>query len=141
MGRRRRGRYVLKAEDIDYKDVQLMRRFVSERGKLVSGQRVGVSAKNQRRLARAIKRAQHLALLPMGPNHTYVTGSVQTDAAPRRADADAAPVTVDEAAEGTESDAPVVAQNNGEATESSAPSESGGSVEADSAEANTTTTN
>ena len=140
MGRRRRGRYVLKAEDIDYKDVQLMRRFVSERGKLVSGQRVGVSAKNQRRLARAIKRAQHLALVPMGPNHTYVTGSVQTDAAPRRADADAdaAPVTVDEAVEGTESDAPVVAQNNGEATESSAPSESGGSVEADSAEPNTT---
>ena len=142
MGRRRRGRYVLKAEDIDYKDVQLMRRFVSERGKLVSGQRVGVSAKNQRRLARAIKRAQHLALVPMGPNHTYVTGSVQTDAAPRRADADAdadaAPVTVDEAAEGTESDAPVVARNNGEATESSAPSESDGSVEADSAEPDTT---
>ena len=144
MGRRRRGRYVLKAEDIDYKDVQLMRRFVSERGKLVSGQRVGVSAKNQRRLARAIKRAQHLALVPMGPNHTYVTGSVQTDAAPRRADADAdadadaAPVTVDEAAEGTESEAPVVAQNNGEATESSAPSESDGSVEADSAEPDTT---
>ncbi len=138
MGRRRRGRYVLKAEDIDYKDVQLMRRFVSERGKLVSGQRVGVSAKNQRRLARAIKRAQHLALVPMAPNHIYVTGSVQSDAAPRRADADAEPVTVDEAVEGTESDAPVVAQNNGEATESSAPSGSDGSVEAVSAEPDTT---
>lgn len=78
-GRRRRGRNFLKAEEIDYKDVQLMRRFVSERGKLVSGQRLGVTAKNQRRLARAIKRAQHLALVPMAPNHVYVTGSVQTD--------------------------------------------------------------
>ena len=78
-GRRRRGRNFLKAEEIDYKDVQLMRRFVSERGKLVSGRRLGVTAKNQRRLARAIKRAQHLALIPMAPNHVYVTGSVQTD--------------------------------------------------------------
>ena len=78
-GRRRRGRNFLKREEIDYKDVQLMRRFVSERGKLVSGQRLGVSAKNQRRLARAIKRAQHLALVPMAPNHNYVTGSIQTD--------------------------------------------------------------
>ncbi len=86
MGRRRRGRNVLKAEEIDYKDVQLMRRFVSERGKLVSGQRVGVTAKNQRRLARAIKRAQHLALIPMAPNHVYVTGTIQTDAPARTAD-------------------------------------------------------
>ena len=77
--RRRRGRNVLKAEEIDYKDVQLMRRFVNERGKIVSGQRIGVTAKNQRRLARAIKRAQHLALIPLAPNHTYVTGSVQTE--------------------------------------------------------------
>ena len=78
-GRRRRGRNFLKAEEINYKDVQLMRRFVSERGKLVSGQRLGVTAKNQRRLARAIKRAQHLALVPTAPNHVYVTGSIQTD--------------------------------------------------------------
>ena len=78
-GRRRRGRNFLKREEINYKDVQLMRRFVSERGKLVSGQRLGVTAKNQRRLAREIKRAQHLALIPMAPNHVYVTGSIQTD--------------------------------------------------------------
>lgn len=82
-GRRRRGRNFLKAEEINYKDVQLMRRFVSERGKLVSGQRLGVTAKNQRRLARALKRAQHLALIPMAPNHVYVTGSIQTDAPQR----------------------------------------------------------
>ena len=85
--RRRRGRNTLKLEDIDYKDVQLMRRFVSDRGKLVSGQHVGVTAKNQRRLARALKRAQHLALIPMAPNHTYVTGSIQTEV-PRQTETD-----------------------------------------------------
>lgn len=95
--RRRRGRNALKSEEIDYKDVQLMRRFVSERGKIVSGGRIGVSAKNQRRLARAIKRAQHLALVPIAPNHTYVTGAIQTDGA-RRQDA---PVSETEAAEET----------------------------------------
>ena len=66
-------------KEIDYKDVQLMRRFVNERGKIVSGQRIGVSAKNQRRLARAIKRAQHLALIPIAPTHRYVTGTVQAE--------------------------------------------------------------
>jgi hypothetical protein len=66
-----------------------MRRFVSERGKLVSGQRIGVTAKNQRRLARALKRAQHLALIPMAPHHTYVTGSVQTQT-PRQPETESA---------------------------------------------------
>ena len=96
-GRRRRGRNFLKREDIDYKDVQLMRRFVSERGKLVSGQRLGVSAKNQRRLARAIKRAQHLALVPMAPNHTYVTGSLQTDTPQRSESSDSESATPESA--------------------------------------------
>ena len=117
MGRRRRGRNVLKAEEIDYKDVQLMRRFVSERGKLVSGQRVGVTAKNQRRLARAIKRAQHLALIPMAPNHVYVTGSIQADAA-SRADGVSSEQT-DAPEERTETPENVVPQTEAEAPVSS----------------------
>ena len=116
MGRRRRGRNVLKAEEIDYKDVQLMRRFVSERGKLVSGQRVGVTAKNQRRLARAIKRAQHLALIPMAPNHVYVTGSVQTDAAPQTVDESVE--QSDESEERTETPQNVVSQTETDTSES-----------------------
>lgn len=116
MGRRRRGRNVLKAEEIDYKDVQLMRRFVSERGKLVSGQRVGVTAKNQRRLARAIKRAQHLALIPMAPNHVYVTGSVQTDTGARTADQSAE--QSDESQERTETPRNVVPQTEADKSES-----------------------
>ena len=49
---------------IDYKDVQLLRRFISPRGKILPTRITGVSAKNQRKLTIAIKRARHLALLP-----------------------------------------------------------------------------
>lgn len=49
---------------IDYKDVRLLQGFVSERGKIVPSRITAVSAKKQRELARAIKRARHLGLLP-----------------------------------------------------------------------------
>jgi len=49
---------------IDYKDVALLRRFLSTRGKILPSRITGVSAKYQRELAAAIKRARHLALLP-----------------------------------------------------------------------------
>ena len=49
---------------IDYKDVRLLQRFISERGKIVPSRITAVSAKKQRELARAIKRARYLALLP-----------------------------------------------------------------------------
>jgi small subunit ribosomal protein S18 len=52
------------APKIDYKDVKLLQRFVSERGKIVPSRITAVSAKKQRRLAQAIKRARFLALLP-----------------------------------------------------------------------------
>lgn len=52
------------APKIDYKDVKLLGRYVSERGKIVPSRITAVSAKKQRELARAIKRARFLALLP-----------------------------------------------------------------------------
>ena len=52
------------AQKIDYKDVRLLQRYVSERGKIVPSRITAVSAKKQRELARAIKRARNLALLP-----------------------------------------------------------------------------
>jgi small subunit ribosomal protein S18 len=52
------------APKIDYKDVKLLQRFVSERGKIVPSRITAVSAKKQRELAQAIKRARNLALLP-----------------------------------------------------------------------------
>ena len=56
------------APKIDYKDVKLLSRYVSERGKIVPSRITAVSAKKQRLLAKAIKRARYLALLPYVTN-------------------------------------------------------------------------
>ncbi|MBN1891438.1 MAG: 30S ribosomal protein S18 [Clostridiales bacterium] len=53
-----------KVEKIDYKDVPRLRRFISERGKILPKRMTGNCAKHQRELTIAIKRARHLALLP-----------------------------------------------------------------------------
>ena len=52
------------APKIDYKDTRTLQRYISERGKIVPSRITAVGAKNQRALARAIKRARFLALLP-----------------------------------------------------------------------------
>ena len=52
------------APKIDYKDVRLLQRFISERGKIVPSRITAVSTKKQRELSRAIKRARFLGLLP-----------------------------------------------------------------------------
>ncbi len=49
---------------IDYKDVDLLRKFISERGKILPRRVTGTSSKYQRQLTRAIKRARQMALLP-----------------------------------------------------------------------------
>ncbi len=53
-----------KAQKIDYKDVRLLQRYISERGKIVPSRITAVSHKKQRELAKAIKRARFLALIP-----------------------------------------------------------------------------
>ncbi len=52
------------APKIDYKDVRLLQRYISERGKIVPSRITAVSHKKQRELAKAIKRARFLGLLP-----------------------------------------------------------------------------
>ena len=52
------------APKIDYKDTKLLERFISERGKIVPSRITSVSAIKQRELAKAIKRARAIALLP-----------------------------------------------------------------------------
>lgn len=52
------------APKIDYRDTQLLGRFISERGRIMPSRISAVSAKKQRELARAIKRARQIALLP-----------------------------------------------------------------------------
>jgi small subunit ribosomal protein S18 len=52
------------APKIDYKDIKLLQRFISERGKIVPSRITAVSTKKQRELAQAIKRARFIGLLP-----------------------------------------------------------------------------
>ena len=66
-GRRRRKVDSIAANHIDYidyKDVDLLKRFISERGKILPRRVTGTSAKNQRKLTVAIKRARVMGLLP-----------------------------------------------------------------------------
>lgn len=49
---------------IDYKDVKLLQKFISEQGKIIPKRITGTSSKYQRQLSLAIKRARHMALLP-----------------------------------------------------------------------------
>ena len=53
-----------KVENIDYKDIARLRRYMSERGKILPRRVTGTCARNKRELTVAIKRARHLALLP-----------------------------------------------------------------------------
>ncbi|MDY7025094.1 MAG: 30S ribosomal protein S18 [Pseudomonadota bacterium] len=59
------------AEFIDYKDLELLQGYVSESGKIVPSRITGASAKHQRELATAIKRARYIALLPYTDHQQY----------------------------------------------------------------------
>jgi small subunit ribosomal protein S18 len=56
-------------EQIDYKDLNLLKSYVSETGKIVPSRITGTKARYQRQLAAAVKRARYLALLPYTDNH------------------------------------------------------------------------
>jgi small subunit ribosomal protein S18 len=58
-----------KEAEIDYKDLDALRQFVGETGKIVPSRITGTSARFQRRLATEIKRARYLALLPYTDQH------------------------------------------------------------------------
>ena len=53
-----------KSPKIDYKDTKLLRKYLSERGKMIPSRITAVSAKKQRELAKAIKRSRYIALIP-----------------------------------------------------------------------------
>jgi small subunit ribosomal protein S18 len=59
---------------IDYKDVQMLQRYISDRGKIEPRRRTGTCAKHQRTLAESIKRARHIALLPFTSDHIRESG-------------------------------------------------------------------
>lgn len=56
---------------IDYKDIRMLSRFVSERGKIMPSRITGVSTKKQRELALAIKRARMIALMPFVGDESF----------------------------------------------------------------------
>ncbi|MAV27707.1 MAG: 30S ribosomal protein S18 [Gammaproteobacteria bacterium] len=56
-------------KEIDYKDIDLLKQYVTETGKIVPSRITGTKAKYQRQLARAVKRARFLALLPYSDAH------------------------------------------------------------------------
>lgn len=56
-------------KQIDYKDLETLKAYVSETGKIVPSRITGTKAKYQRQLATAIKRARYLALLPYSDSH------------------------------------------------------------------------
>lgn len=56
-------------EEIDYKDINMLRNYITETGKIIPSRMSGTSAKYQRQLATAIKRARFLALMPYCDAH------------------------------------------------------------------------
>ncbi len=54
-----------KMDEIDFRDVGLIRRFINQRGKIITPKRSGTCSRHQRKLATAIKRARTMALLPL----------------------------------------------------------------------------
>jgi len=56
-------------QEIDYKDLEVLKQYITESGKIVPSRITGTKAKYQRQLATAIKRARYLALLPYTDSH------------------------------------------------------------------------
>ncbi len=70
MRRRKFCRFTVEGiEQVDYKDVDLLKDFIGETGKIVPSRITGTKAKYQRQLSTAVKRARYLALLPYTDNH------------------------------------------------------------------------
>lgn len=74
---RRNPRHVgndVRIDEIDYKNVQVLSRFVDNYGRIHNRRKTRVTAKMQRKVTRAIKRARHLALMPYTGEHMRITG-------------------------------------------------------------------
>ncbi|MDD5094015.1 MAG: 30S ribosomal protein S18 [Dehalococcoidia bacterium] len=67
-----------RSKKIDYKEVEMLRRFISDRGRMEPRHRTGVCARHQRLLSASLKRARYLALLPYTAEHIRGSGGVGT---------------------------------------------------------------
>ena len=73
----------------DYKAVGVLKRYISDSGKIDSGKRSGNCAKCQRNLTLAVKRARHMALIPYASNHLYDTSLISVKEAKEEPEAEA----------------------------------------------------
>ena len=64
LGPRRRSKYIQGSQEVDYRDYELLRKFMTERGKIIPSRITGATAKQQRQIQRAIRRARVMGLLP-----------------------------------------------------------------------------
>ncbi|MCL0049131.1 30S ribosomal protein S18 [Dehalococcoidia bacterium] len=71
-----------RSRKIDYKEPNMLRRFISDRGKMEPRHRTGVCAKHQRLLSTALKRARYLALLPYTAEHIRWSGGIRVRGRP-----------------------------------------------------------
>jgi len=71
--RRRRGGHLTADTVIDYKNIELLERFLDDGGRIQSRRKTRTNARQQRRITRAVKRARHVALLPYAPQHRRET--------------------------------------------------------------------
>jgi len=60
----------------DYKDTQMVRRYITESGKMEPRRKVGTCSKHQRMVSQAVKRARHLALIPYTSGHVRLSGGM-----------------------------------------------------------------
>jgi small subunit ribosomal protein S18 len=80
-GRRRRKVSYLtvnKIDHVDYKDIEILKRFLSDRGKIMPSRQSGNTAKQQRMIATAVKRAREMALIP------FIVSDLEDDLLQRR---------------------------------------------------------
>ncbi|MGI9323728.1 MAG: 30S ribosomal protein S18 [Pseudomonadales bacterium] len=68
-GRRKFQRVNIDLDEVDYKDLDLLKQYVTETGKIVPSRITGTTAQFQRKLAQEVKRARYLALLPYTDQH------------------------------------------------------------------------
>ena len=79
---------MIKGLPVDYKDVDVLLSYVSDRAKISSAYRVGNDAKDHRSLTTAIKRARHMALLPISHEHELVRNFIQDSEEVKSEDSD-----------------------------------------------------
>lgn len=103
-GRRRKVSYLTinKIDFVDYKEVNILKRFTNDRGKILSTRQTGNTAKQQRMVARAIRRAREMALLPFVVTEAVPDRPIGRSRPPRREHVDAPQAEKAPAAESAE---------------------------------------